>query len=192
MKKAMVAVLFGCLACHSGFAQLPGLDVFEVGDVKRITLGDTGSNVVAHVMLTFTNKTEFDLKLRSGDFKICAVPKKGDKILVGTSRVTDLLLPGKASGQPPKDEELVLVLGSDRNDVIRKLSALLLAIANGKDQMKTVLEGECEIGIKKGNAWQYVKGITFEFDLDPNVNWDVLWDKTAKGGITISFGKDTP
>lgn len=192
MKKAIVAVLFGCLACHCGFAQLPGLDVFEVGDVKRITLGDTGSNVIANVMVTFTNKTEFDLKLRSGDFKICAVPKKGDKILVGTSRVTDLLLPGKASGQPPKDEELVVVLGSDRNDIIRKLSALLLAIANGKDQMKTVLEGECDIGIKKGNAWQYVKGITFEFDLDPNVNWDVLWDKTAKGGITISFGKDTP
>lgn len=190
MKKALVAILFGYLICQSALAQLPGLDVFEVGAVRSIALGDTGSNVVARVTLTFTNKTDFDIKLRSGDFKITAVPKTGAKIIVGTSHVDDLILPGKTSDQPPKEEELVLVLGSDRTDIIRKLSALLLAVANGKDQMKAVLEGECEIGIKKGNAWQYVKGITFEFDLDPNVNWDVLWDKTAKGGITISFGKE--
>lgn len=192
MKKTLAVAFFFGFICTTILAQLPGLDMLEVGDIQRITLGDTGSSVVARVTLTFKNKTESDLKLSSGDFKITAVRKDGDKILIGTSHIVDLLLPGKTAEQLPTEAELTLVLGSERKDIVQKLSALMLAVVDEKDQLQTILECSCDIGIKKGNAWQYVKGISFEFELDPNVNWDVIWDKTTKGGITISFGKDKP
>ena len=175
-------------------AQMPMLDAFEIGEVRRITVAEEGSNLVARVTLTFQNKMEMDLKVRSGDFRISAVGKSEEhRILVGKTHVSDLLLAAGTGGQPSRTEhELSLVLGSDRVDIMQRLSALVLAVASAKDELKTRLEGECEIGIKKGNAWQYVKGLSFELDLDPETDWDVLWDKTAKGGITIDFGEDKP
>lgn len=175
-------------------AQMPMLDAFEIGEVRRITVAEEGSNLVARVTLTFQNKMEMDLKVRSGDFRISAVGKNEEhRILVGKTHVSDLLLAAGTGGQPSTTEhELSLVLGSDRVDIMQRLSALVLAVASAKDELKTRLEGECEIGIKKGNAWQYVKGLSFELDLDPETDWDVLWDKTAKGGITIDFGEDKP
>jgi len=170
-------------------AQMPMLDAFEIGEVQRVTVAEAGSNLVARVALTFRNTMEMDLKVRSGDFTISAVGKEEERVLVGKTHVADLLLPAGTADQPSTTEhELVLVLGSDRVDIMQRVCALVLAVASSKDDLKTRLEGECEIGIKKGNAWQYVKGLSFELDLDPETDWDVLWDQTAKGGVTISFG----
>ena len=188
-----VGVLVGSMAMTVS-AQMPVLDAFEIGEVRRVTVAEEGSNLAARVTLTFQNKMEMDLKVRSGDFTISAVGKdESERILIGETHVADLLLAASTGNQPSTTEhELVLVLGSDRVDIMRRLSALVLAVSSAKDELKTRLEGECEIGIKKGNAWQYVKGLSFELDLDPETDWDVLWDKTAKGGITIDFGKETP
>lgn len=173
-------------------AQMPMLDSFEIGEVRRVTLAESGSNLEARVVLTFKNKMEMDMKVRSGTFTISAAGKGVEKILIGRTHVADVLLPAGSVEQPSTTEhELVLVLGSDRADIMQRLSALVLAVASAKDDLKTRLEGECEIGIKKRNAWQYVKGLSFELDLDPETDWDVLWDKTSKGGVTISFGAGT-
>ena len=189
-----ILLVAGLAMALTARAQMPMLDAFEIGEVRRVTVAEEGSNLVARVTLAFQNKMEMDLKVRSGDFRISAVGKnEGDRILIGKTHVADLLLAAGTGGMASTTEhELSLVLGSDRVDIMQRLSALVLAVASAKDELKTRLEGECEIGIKKGNAWQYVKGLSFELDLDPETDWDVLWDKTAKGGITIDFGEDKP
>ena len=172
-------------------AQIPMLDSFEIGEVQRVTLVESGSNLEARVVLTFKNKMQMDMKVRAGDFEISAVGKGVEKILIGKTHVADVLLPEASAEQPSLTEhELVLVLGSNRVEIMQRISALILAVASAKDDLKTRLEGECEIGIKKGNAWQYIKGLCFELDLDPETDWNVLWDKTTRGGVTISFGGD--
>ena len=173
-------------------AQLPMLDAFEIGEVQRLTLSESGSNLEARVALTFRNKAKMDLKVRSGNSTISAVGKGDQKILIGKTHIVDIVLPAAGPEHAGTAEhELVLVLGDDRADIMRRISALVLAVASAKDDLKTRLEGECEIGIKMGNAWQYMKGLSFELDLDPECDWDVLWSKTAKGGVTINFGGDT-
>jgi len=130
-------------------AQMPMLDSFEIGEVRRVTLAESGSNLEARVVLTFKNKMEMDMKVRSGTFTISAAGKGVEKILIGRTHVADVLLPAGSVEQPSTTEhELVLVLGSDRADIMQRLSALVLAVASAKDDLKTRLEGECEIGIK--------------------------------------------
>ncbi|MGB3977015.1 MAG: hypothetical protein WBM02_00770 [bacterium] len=169
-------------------AQIPGLDAFEIGDIKSIALEDNGAEVIVKVSLIFRNNNEFDVKLRSGKFKILAIPKTGEKILIGTSQVQELYLPGKASNQVEKEDELSMVLGSNRAQIIKKLTALLLSVASEQDQLNLILEGECDVGIKQGNNWQYLNGLMFEFSLDNKIDWDILFEKTTKEGVTIIFG----
>ena len=190
VRKLLVALSLGFCACPTGRAQLPGLDVFEIGDIRRIALADTGSGVVANVLVAFRNTGKLDLKVRQGDFRIFVVPKEGERILVGTSHVDEMHLPATKEQQAAEvAQELTLVLGTDRAEILQRLSAFVLAVVNSKDQLKVLLEGSCEMGIKLGRTWQFAKGISFEFDMDQQMNWDVLWDKTAKGGVTISFGE---
>ena len=172
---------------------MPGMDMLEVGAVKRITLGQEASNVVVRVALTFINKTEFELKMRDGNFRVVAIPPEGEKTIIGTSRIAELLIPNMAAGQEPAEVELVLNLGSDPNEISQKLTTLMLTVVDTKEKIRTVLEGTCDIGMKTDTTWQFLTNIEIEYDLNPEkVDWNLLWERAAKAGVTITFGEEQP
>jgi len=192
MKYLTMLILLGT-ACLSGFAQMPGMDMLEVGAIKRITLGQEASNVVVRVALTFINKTEFELKMRDGNFRVVAIPPSGEKTVIGTTQIADLPVPNMASGQGPAEAELVLNLGSDPNEISQKLTTLMLTVVDTKEKIRAVLEGTCDIGMKSGTTWQYLTNIEIEYELNPEkVNWNLLWEKAARAGVTITFGEEQP
>lgn len=179
------------LSAHHADAQLDVADSLDIKSIRRIQLNDNGTNIEARISLCFVNSGSSDLRVRNANFILSSLIDSTNRIVVGRAVIDDCLIPAsRHENANCSEQDLLLRIDKHSSDFLNRMGALLLALCSGHTNLKTGVQGTCDIGIRSGSVWQFAKGLEIDMEFEPRLDWSAMLENAGHRGITIDFPSD--
>lgn len=184
MKKMWLPLTTGILACMvftllvgQVSAQMNEIAQMNIKAIKKMNFVDGGKNINLTNTIVFANAATTEIKLRNPEFKISLKSDVGS-ILIGTGTVPEILFPAATAEQPEAEvtQEITVTVGPKDEDTIMRLITLFNALGDPEAEFTLLLEGTTEVGVKNDKGWVYQKGISVEFEFEPSIQREVLFN----------------
>ena len=181
---SVITIFFSRYAC----AQLNVADTLDIKSIRRVELNDNGTNIEARLRLCFMNSGPSDLRVRNADFTMSSIIDLTNRIVVGRAMIEEFLIPSSRTEDAScAEQDLLLRIDKNAGDFLNRMGALFLAFCSGHTNLKTAVQGTCDIGIKSRSAWQFAKGLEIDMEFSPRLDWSALLENAGRRGITIEF-----
>lgn len=174
----MVFVLVSVFCFTSwGNSQTFDVDKIEVVAVKSMQLRGEGDNYYMDIVINMRNSNPKTLKLKENNFVIYLGADKEKEIRLGVAKPDEIILESKIDPAEPSIEVRFPVdLGSDKDEVFKKLAYITNTVGNPGNNVKISINGSCTIGTKTKKGWFSQSGFEMELTFNPKIQREVLFE----------------
>ena len=177
----LAAALMATLPLGFVIAQSEVLGKVDIRAVRMMQLDSGGETYTGKVGVILETLSDQEVKLAESTFTVLLQAGSGTPVRIGTGEVAEILLPAAATSEDavnPGTREIVLDLqvGPKDSETLDRLIQLFNIIGDPRNEVKLLLTGTSKVGVRLPRGWMYQEGITVEFEFNPTIQRELIFE----------------